>query len=410
MQQCATVVGSVGNSERSTPEHAKHPAPFTPPNCDLTDFRFMPLLVGRLRDSDLAAEQTPEENWAALLLWTTSWHQVPAASLPDVDATIAKWAGYVSQGKVSARWKRIKQGAMRGFILCSDGRWYHPVVADVAREAWAGKLKQRHRTECARIKQHNVRHGTNVPFPEFDDWIAADCPVGLPLPTATRTAHPQVAPVTRDCLAPARSHTHDVTGDKTSKGEEQGERHEQGSSHSGWVPSPPSPQLMAGAGSQVAAQQVARQIKEGQLIATGEPPTNAAWRAYAAAFEERYGVEPERNKQTNCLLANLLGKVAKADVPEVIAFFVGDLTNRYYVERRHPIDAFCRDYHGIRTQWAQKRQGVNTALPSLHLPSTRAQRIAGFAGHAAAGAEVNRCSDRREVANLETRDAPRIER
>jgi hypothetical protein len=170
------------------------PAPMTPADCDLTDFKFMPLLVGRLRDSDLASEQTPEENWAAVLLWGASWHQVPAASLPDVDATIAKWAGYMMRGKIDARWKDVRKGAMRGFILCSDGRWYHSVVAEVAREAWTGKLKQRLKTECNRIKKHNERHGTRIPFPDFEGWLAAGCPVGQPLPVPSDT--PPLSPAT----------------------------------------------------------------------------------------------------------------------------------------------------------------------------------------------------------------------
>jgi hypothetical protein len=195
----------------------------TPADCDLQDFKFMPLLVGRLRDSDLASEQTPEENWAAVLLWGASWHQVPAASLPDVDATIAKWAGYMMRGKIDARWKEVRDGAMRGFVLCSDGRWYHPVVAEVAREAWTGKLKQRLRTECNRIKKHNERHGTRIPFPEFDAWLQAGCPTGqaLPVPGDTPGMSPGHAPLSPGQPPP-------VTGETPSKGQGEGQRQGQG--------------------------------------------------------------------------------------------------------------------------------------------------------------------------------------
>jgi hypothetical protein len=64
------------------------PAPLTPPDCDLQDFPFMPLHVARLRDSDLASEEEPEACWYAVLLWAASWHQIPAASLPDNDAVL----------------------------------------------------------------------------------------------------------------------------------------------------------------------------------------------------------------------------------------------------------------------------------------------------------------------------------
>lgn len=203
------------------PEHlirelAGAPDPLTPADCDLTDFKFMPLLVGRLRDSDLASEQTPEENWAAVLLWGASWHQVPAASLPNVDATIAKWAGYMMRGKVDAHWKDVRPGAMRGFVLCSDGRWYHPVVAEVAREAWTGKLKQRLKTECNRIKKHNERHGTRIPFPDFEAWVSSGCPTG------------QLLPVPGDTPPQSPGHPPSVPRETPSKGQGEGQGEGQG--------------------------------------------------------------------------------------------------------------------------------------------------------------------------------------
>jgi hypothetical protein len=160
----------------------QRPQPLTPPDCDLTDFKFMPLDVQRLRDSDLTAEQTPEQNWAAVLLWAASWHQVPAASLPNNDQTIAKWAGYVARGKVDKQWEIVREGAMRGFILCTDERLYHAVVAEKAREAWQSKLEQRWKTECARIKKHNERHKAEVSVPTFDEWTTCGRPTGQPLP------------------------------------------------------------------------------------------------------------------------------------------------------------------------------------------------------------------------------------
>lgn len=154
------------------------PAPLTAAECDLQDFAFMPLDVVRLRDSELAANETPEACWAAVLLWAAAWHQVPAASMPDDDRWIARAAGYVARGKIDKAWCEVKPGAMRGFIQCSDGRWYHPVVAEKAREAWNSKLKQRWSTECARIKKANQRNRTSLCMPEFDEWLSLGCPQG----------------------------------------------------------------------------------------------------------------------------------------------------------------------------------------------------------------------------------------
>lgn len=110
------------------------PAPLVPAEVDLRDFQFMPLDVKRLRDSDLAAEEAPEACWAAVLLWCASWHQSPAASLPDNDRVLASLAGY---GRVVAEWQKVRAGALRGWVKCSDGRLYHPVVAEKAVEAWS---------------------------------------------------------------------------------------------------------------------------------------------------------------------------------------------------------------------------------------------------------------------------------
>lgn len=149
--------------------------PLTPEDCDLRDFAFMPLDVLRLRDSNLAASASGEEFRAAVLLWCTSWHQVPAGSLPNDDAQLSQFAGF---GRVIKEWKKVKSRALHNWRLCSDGRYYHPVVAEKANEAWMAKLKQRWATECARIKKHNERHKTNIEKPSFEDWLSHGCPQG----------------------------------------------------------------------------------------------------------------------------------------------------------------------------------------------------------------------------------------
>ncbi len=184
----------------------------TPADCDLQDFPFMPLDVARLRDSDLASDESPEACWAAVLLWAASWHQVPAASMPDNDNWIAKQAGYAQRGKIAREWAAVRNGAMRGWVKCSDGRLYHPVVAEKACDAWKAKIVQRWKNECARIKKHNQRHGTTIPQPDFVSWTEAGCPQGQPLS------------VPRDKKADGG----DNTGDSPSKRQGEGQRQGQG--------------------------------------------------------------------------------------------------------------------------------------------------------------------------------------
>jgi hypothetical protein len=164
-------------------------APLTPPDCDLQDFPFMPLHVARLRDSDLAAEGAPEACWYAVLLWAASWHQVPAASLPENDAVLTKLIGL---GRDVKTFRKHRAGALRGFILCDDGRLYHEVVAEQALTSWRRKLEQRWRTECGRIKKANQRNKTEDPLPTFEEFHAALPPTSrlpnVPGDIATRPA------------------------------------------------------------------------------------------------------------------------------------------------------------------------------------------------------------------------------
>lgn len=116
------------------------PAPPIPDNVDLRTFDDMPLGVRELRDSDTAAEVSDAAFRAAVMLWCAAWHQIPAASLPNDDQKLARLAGY---GRETRGWGRVREQALRGFRLCSDGRLYHLYMVEKAKKAWALKHKQR---------------------------------------------------------------------------------------------------------------------------------------------------------------------------------------------------------------------------------------------------------------------------
>lgn len=109
------------------------PDPLVPAEVDLRDFQGMWIDTDRLLRSDTWVLGNGDEKGAAMTLWLESWHQVPAASLPSNDRMLAK----LSQAE---RWPKSKEHALRGWIACSDGRLYHPVVAEKALEAWIEKL------------------------------------------------------------------------------------------------------------------------------------------------------------------------------------------------------------------------------------------------------------------------------
>ena len=130
------------------------PSPMVLPEVDLTDFKFMPLEVARLRRSKawLICKRRPELAFYMLNLWTASWHERPAGSLEDDDDVLADAAMCPPE-----RWAEVKADALRGWVKCSDGRLYHPVVAEKVAESWHGKLLKRWSNECDRIRKENRR-------------------------------------------------------------------------------------------------------------------------------------------------------------------------------------------------------------------------------------------------------------
>lgn len=115
------------------------PAPLVPADCDLRDFKFTPVEFQRLFSSETWLLANDAEKVAAITLWGACWSQVPAGSIPANDLLLAKLSGAGS----SSRWKRVRDIALRGWVLCADGRYYHPVMCEKALEAWMEKLSQR---------------------------------------------------------------------------------------------------------------------------------------------------------------------------------------------------------------------------------------------------------------------------
>jgi uncharacterized protein DUF1376 len=130
------------------------PEPLVPPEVDLTDFAYMPLDVRRLLKSETWIDAAYEHKLghALMCLWAESWHQIPAASLPDNDRVLARFAMCSSE-----EWAGLKAKALKGWIKCSDGLLYHPVVAEKALVSWEGKRNQRGRTKAATAARQQQR-------------------------------------------------------------------------------------------------------------------------------------------------------------------------------------------------------------------------------------------------------------
>lgn len=103
--------------------------PLTPTNADLRSYTWLKLDYARLFASEFFAMANDSEFRAAFILWCKSMQQLPAGSLPDNDLALAGWTG-----KSPKQWARIKKIALHGWVLASDGRLYHPVLAEVVNE------------------------------------------------------------------------------------------------------------------------------------------------------------------------------------------------------------------------------------------------------------------------------------
>jgi hypothetical protein len=86
---------------------------------------------------------------------------VPAASLPDDDLILARLLGY---GRDLKGWKKVRAaGGLRGWVKCSDGRLYHPVVAAKAQEAHEHKTvsKRKRDKDAERLRRWRETHDGN---------------------------------------------------------------------------------------------------------------------------------------------------------------------------------------------------------------------------------------------------------
>lgn len=110
------------------------PDPLVPAHVDLRGYDFMPLYGEFLRRSGFNCRVTDAEFRAGLNLWWSSWWQLPASSLPNNDDELCKLADL---GRDLRTWRKVKHGALSGFVLCSDNRLYHSFLSVIARETFA---------------------------------------------------------------------------------------------------------------------------------------------------------------------------------------------------------------------------------------------------------------------------------
>ncbi len=142
------------------------PAPLTPPDCDLRGggYEWMRLWGHRMFTSSWyrAARKDGRGGIASLKLYWSAMLQYPAGSLPNDEEELCMLADF---GEDMRAWKKHRAVAMHGFVLCDDNRWYHPVVAEQAMEAYDRQLKFARTREVDRERLRRWRASRNGSHP-----------------------------------------------------------------------------------------------------------------------------------------------------------------------------------------------------------------------------------------------------
>lgn len=136
-----------------------HLAPLTPPECDLRSLDWFKFEHKRAARSSWWKRATHVARSINMDLWVEAFQQVPAASLPDEDFQLAGWCGF---GRDVDAFLRLKAEIMAPWIKCSDGRWYHPTLAEVAVEAWESTVSVRRKER----ERKRIQRARNVAVPE----------------------------------------------------------------------------------------------------------------------------------------------------------------------------------------------------------------------------------------------------
>lgn len=132
------------------------PVPLVSAGVSMRGLTYMPLHIDRLQKSKtwLICKRLPHLAFHVMNMWMRCWAEEPAASLEDDDDVLAD-AAMCSPDK----WQEIKTSVLRGWTLCNDGRWYHPVVAEIATEVWEKRTDDEKKKAADRQRKRDRRSG-----------------------------------------------------------------------------------------------------------------------------------------------------------------------------------------------------------------------------------------------------------
>jgi hypothetical protein len=114
---------------------------------------YFPLYFDRLRKSKWWRRASDTARARNVMLWGEAYKAQPAGSLPDDDDELAEAAGY---GMDVDAFLAVKDEILAPWILCADGRWYHPTTCEVVLGVW-DKATSKRRDDAKRKRDQRDR-------------------------------------------------------------------------------------------------------------------------------------------------------------------------------------------------------------------------------------------------------------
>lgn len=148
------------------------PAPLVGEGVSMSGNDWFPLEFDRLRKSKWWRRASDTARARNIMLWGEAYKQVPAGSMPDDDDELAEAAGF---GMDVDAFLAFKDEIMAPWVLCSDGRWYHPTVCEKVLEAW-DRASDRRKRDAEKKRAARERARGHLPKSDAVTSQTADVP------------------------------------------------------------------------------------------------------------------------------------------------------------------------------------------------------------------------------------------
>lgn len=239
----------------------------------------------------------------------------------------------------------IDRGALTHFVLCSDGRLYHPLICELAVREWNVRAAAEFEKAYDRVRKNNrtreKRGEAPVKLLRPDDvlfaWLNLTLDADQKLFTDFHRKHPQKSTIDVGYRA-ADGRVVPFSWDSTSVLKNK-------NVSKGVVRTNPKEPKEPSDG--VLIEQLPPEVAKPENVQGVTTPT---WRAYADAYFRRYGVEPLRNATVSSQLKLLIKRVGADNAPIIAAFYV-TMNTHFYVLKMHAVGPLVKDAEAIYAQW-----------------------------------------------------------